>query len=122
MDNHSNHVPSIQLGINIGYETWIGKTEQRKDKCLIKWSTIRELSYPQISQRTLERIAEIDCIWFDNGYIDKLTEVEAQNFSNCILRIANIFEENLPEELLPQSVKIIFIIKDGMEKNFLKAI
>ena len=96
-------------------------TEQRKDKRLINWSTIKQLEYPQISKRTLERIAEIDCIWFENGYIDKLIEIEAQDYSKCILRITNIFEEDLPEELLSQSVKIIFIIKDGMEQPFLRA-
>ncbi len=101
--------------------TWIGKTEQRKDRRLIEYCTIRELQYPQISKRTLERLAETDCIWFENGYIDKLIEVEAQDYSKCILRITNIFEENLPQEILPQSVKIIFIIKDGMEKSFLRA-
>lgn len=111
-----------ELGIKLGYNTWIGKTEKRKDKRLINWSTIKQLEYPQISKRTLERIAEIDCIWFENGFIDKLIEIEARDYSKCILRITNIFEENLPEELLPQSVKIIFIIRDGMEQSFLKTI
>lgn len=110
-----------ELGRSMGYDTWIGMTEQKKDKQLREWVTIKELKIPKISKRTLERVAEIDTIWFENGHLDKFIEVEARNYDKCILRIANIFEEDLPEDILPERVKIIFIIKDGSEKSFIKA-
>jgi len=51
-----------ELGRSMGYDTWIGMTEQKKDKQLREWVTIKELKIPKISKRTLERVAEIDTI------------------------------------------------------------
>ena len=110
-----------EFGIDLGYHTWIGLTEQKKDKRIREWVTLNSLEIPNISERTLKRIAEIDTIWFDDDNLDKFIEVEEYNYDKCITRITNIFQERLPEEILPDNLKILFIIKDGREKQFIRA-
>jgi len=92
--DHDRMIRAIsEIGVNFGFDIWIGNAEIRKNPELKKYRTIDELKIP-VDPITLGRLKNIDVIWLQRRTMPvSLIEVEHTTDPRVgLLRMANVFE------------------------------
>lgn len=116
------------LGKKAGYDIWIGQREQGdsyKDKKLIEFCTSKDPNFRFIPSQNLDRVKQIDILWYKEGKICYEFEVENTTaITEAIIRGSNIPQDLvkryivIPEEresLLSRKIKEP-ILKENVEK------
>lgn len=82
------------LGKKLGYKVWIGLKEQGdkfKNEALAVWCDERDLNLPTIPIANLERVKNIDVLWYKENLVVSLFEVEnTTSITEAIVRGANV--------------------------------
>ena len=86
-----------EIGRKAGYRVWIGKKEQGdtfQNEKLSKFCTESNLNLLQFTKRALERIENIDVLWYDKTSIKYIFEVEnSTSITSAIERGSHIPEK-----------------------------
>lgn len=121
-DRQTQHAEMIgilaEIGCALGFKTWVGLPEQSKetkgfaeDKSLARFCIPRKLELKGLSDEQLDEILNIDLLWYKDGKIEVIFEVENTTVMTEALRRASCIPYKtikymvLPDERMAQLAK-----------------